>query len=208
MSDGEALIELTPRLLLSAYAQGIFPMGRSRESDEIDWFSPESRALIPLDRYHVPRSLERTIRQGVFEIRQDTAFEAVIRGCAQPRAGEAQTWINSRIIAAFCELHRLGFAHSIECWREGVLQGGLYGVSLGGAFFGESMYRDRNSQASTNASKVALVKTCEHLRARGYRLFDVQIENAHLRQFGLIEISREAYLSELERAIVMPVRWR
>ena len=182
-------------------------MAPDRNSDEIYWFSPDPRAVIPLDRYHVPRSLARTLRRSVFEIRHDTAFEAVMRGCAEPREDDDQTWISPKIIDAYCELHRGGHAHSIECWADGKLQGGLYGVSLGGAFFGESMFRDRSSPRSTNASKVALIKTCEHLVARGYRLFDVQYENDHLQQFGMVELNRRAYMRELGRAIQAPAIW-
>jgi len=201
------IAHLTPDLLIAAYSQGVFPMAAGRHDPAVYWFSPDPRGVLPLDAFHVPRSLKRTLRQQRFVIRHDTAFEAVIRGCAAARPGEEETWINGTIIDAFGELHRLGYAHSIECWRDGRLMGGLYGLALGGAFFGESMFRDPTTDRSTDASKVALAKTVEHLRRRSYQLFDVQFGNAHLARFGATEVPRDDYLARLERALALPVAW-
>jgi leucyl/phenylalanyl-tRNA--protein transferase len=183
-------------------------MAAGRNDPAVYWFSPDPRAVLPLDAFHVPRSLRRTLRQQRFEVRHDTAFEAVMRGCAAPRRGETETWINQTIIDAFVELHRLGYAHSIECWRDGRLMGGLYGLALGGAFFGESMFRDPATDRSTDASKVALVKTVSHLNHRGFQLFDVQFENPHLEQFGVIELPRDQYMERLGKALAHPTPWR
>ncbi len=202
-----AHIDLSPELLLTAYTQGAFPMAAGRDSAEIYWFCPDPRAVLPLAGYHVPRSLKRALRQRWFEIRHDTAFEKVVRGCAEPRDDEEDSWISPRIVTAYCRLHAVGYAHSVECWRGGELVGGLYGVAIGGAFFGESMFRDRGRDDSTNASKVALIQTARHLRARGYTLFDVQYTNAHLEQFGVVEIDRETYLHRLRRAVALDVSW-
>lgn len=189
-------IPLTPEVLVAAYAQGIFPMD---VDGEIQWFSPDPRTIIPLNGLHVSRRLARTCRSGRFEIRMNTAFEAVMRGCALRDEG---TWISQEIIEAYTRLHRSGLAHSVETWQDGELAGGLYGVALGGAFFGESMFHYR-----TDASKVALVAAVERLRARGYALFDVQLTTSHLARFGAIEIPRRVYLARLRRAIQMDVRF-
>lgn len=199
---------LPPPLLLSAYAQGIFPMARNRHSREVYWFSPDPRAVMPLHDVHISRSLRRTLRQRRFDIRLDTAFEQVMQGCAAPREDETDTWINDTIIEAFTDLHRLGMAHSIETWRDGQLMGGLYGLAIGGAFFGESMYRDTTTDRSTDASKVALIATVRHLRHRGYTLFDVQYANPHIEQFGIIEIPRDQYLAQLQPVISQPITWQ
>jgi len=204
---GVGPFQLTPQLLLLAYAQGIFPMAPSRNSGQIHWFCPDPRAVLPMDRFRIPNSLRRTLRQGLFDIRHDTAFEQVMRGCARPRKDDDDTWISNRIIDAYCQLHQLGFAHSIECWRNDHLQGGLYGVALGGAFFGESMFRDRDSPDSTNASKVALVATHARLHDRGFRLFDVQYANDHLEQFGVEKIRLDDYLGRLRLAIQCKAGW-
>jgi leucyl/phenylalanyl-tRNA--protein transferase len=189
-------MKLTPHLLLNAYSQGIFPM--ADKDDTIYWYDPDPRAVIPLDTFHVPRSLARTIRQGQFEIRVDSAFRAVMEACAEPASGREVTWINSEIVAAYGELHALGFAHSVETWLGGELVGGLYGVALGGLFAGESMFsRVRDS------SKVALVYLVERLRRGGFCLLDTQFMTDHLRRFGTIEIPREEYQARLTHALTI-----
>ena len=190
----EDAIPLTPEVLVSAYAGGIFPMD---VNGEICWFSPDPRTIIPLDAFHASRRLLRTCRSGRFEIRIDTEFESVMRGCADRPEG---TWISEEIVEAFVRLHELGLAHSIEAWRGGTLAGGLYGVSLGGAFFGESMFSRHR-----DASKVALVTLVDRLRERGFTLFDVQFMTSHLARFGAREIPRAEYLDQLESALQLPV---
>lgn len=189
-------MKLTPHLLLNAYSQGIFPM--ADKDDTIYWYDPDPRAVIPLDTFHVPRSLARTIRQSQFEIRVDSAFRAVMEACAEPASGREVTWINSEIVAAYSELHALGFAHSVEAWLGEELVGGLYGVALGGLFAGESMFsRVRDS------SKVALVHLVERLRRGGFCLLDTQFMTDHLRRFGTIEIPREEYQARLTHALTI-----
>lgn len=161
----------------------------------LSWFSPDPRTIIPLESFNVPRSLSRVIRERHFEIRVNGAFDAVIHGCAD----RGDTWISREIIEATTELHRRGFAHSVESWQAEELAGGLYGVAIGGAFFGESMF-----SRTPNASKAALVALVERLRTRGFRLLDVQYSNPHLAQFGTAEISRENYLDLLARALALP----
>jgi len=197
---------LTPELLITAYAHGAFPMARGRDSDEIHWFSPDPRAICPLDAFHCPRSVRRLVRQRRFEIRHDSAFAEVVDRCAQPRpAGESETWINHAIRDVFCRLHEMGLAHSIETWQGGELVGGLYGLALGGAFFGESMYH--HPGRGSGASNVALVKTVEHLKTRGFTLFDVQFSSPHLERFGVTEIRRDQYMVRLADALEQPVTW-
>ena len=187
---------LTPELLLYAYTSGLFPMADDRDDPTIHWIDPENRGMIPLDRFHVPRRLARVIRQERFEIRTDTAFAAVIRACAESRPNRPRTWLNDQLIGLYCDLHDLHYAHSVECWREGRLVGGVYGVSLGGAFFGESMFsRERD------ASKVALTALVDRLNQGGYRLLDTQFLTDHLNQFGAVEISRAAYHRRLHDAL-------
>ncbi|HMQ33217.1 MAG TPA: leucyl/phenylalanyl-tRNA--protein transferase [Chloroflexaceae bacterium] len=187
--------ELTPELLIAAYSQGIFPM--ADEDGAIGWYEPSVRAIIPLERFVVPRRLARTVRSGRFEVRYDTAFEAVMRACAAPGPDRESTWISEEMVRAYGELHRLGHAHSVECWREGRLAGGLYGVAIGGLFAGESMFhRERD------ASKVALVHLVERLRARGFTLLDSQyIVGDHMLQFGTVEIGRAEYHRRLRAAL-------
>ena len=182
--------------LVSAYASGWFPMAVT--DGTIRWFSPDPRAIIPLDQFHVPRRLARVIRSGIFEITVDRDFEAVIRACAEAtREGEgAGTWIDQEIYESYCQLHEAGYAHSIEAWRDGRLAGGLYGVALGGAFFGESMFHH-----VTNASKIALAALVQRLRERGYALLDTQWTTPHLEQFGATEIPRRRYLQLLADAL-------
>lgn len=176
--------------VLYAYRNGLFPM--AVEEDRIGWFSPDPRAVIPLDGFHLPRRLGRVIRGGLFDVRINSAFDAVIRACAK----HPDTWISRDILVVYTELHRLGFAHSVETWQGDRLSGGLYGVSLGGAFFGESMFH-----RATDASKVALAALVERLRTRGYRLLDTQWLTPHLAQFGAIEIPRRQYLGLLAESL-------
>lgn len=188
---------LTPELVLQAYRMGIFPMGT--EDGEIAWFSPDPRCVIPLDAFHVSRSLRQTIRRAVFEVRVDTAFDEVIAGCADRPEG---TWITDRIIGVYRTLHRRHFAHSVECWKGERLAGALYGVAIGGAFFGESMFT-----RVSNASKVALVALVERLRANGFVLLDTQWMTPHLARFGACYISRADYLRQLQAALSLPARF-
>ena len=192
-------------LLIEAYCQGVFPMA-DLDSEEIHWYSPDPRGIIPLDSFHVPRSLARVVRSGRFEIRTDTAFERVMQLCAAPRPDNSGTWIDKRLINAYSELHQSGQAHSVEAWYDGELVGGLYGVHLRGAFFGESMF-SRAERGGTNASKVALVHLVEFLRANDFRLLDSQFQNPHLEQFGCVEISRDVYLRQLREALRIETYW-
>jgi len=184
---------IEPELLLQGYRLGIFPM--AMEDDSIEWFSPDPRAILPLEKFHVPHALRRVERKKVFEIKIDNRFSDVIRACAKRK----DTWINREIIESYENLHELGHAHSVETWSEGKLAGGLYGVTIGGAFFGESMFHH-----VTDASKIALVALVEHLRARNFALLDTQWNTAHLAQFGVIQIPREHYLKLLARAVDLP----
>ncbi|MGX1099136.1 leucyl/phenylalanyl-tRNA--protein transferase [Amorphus sp. MBR-141] len=188
--------EITPQVLLKAYACGIFPMAESAEDPGIYWIEPERRGILPLTDFHVPRRLQRTIRQDKFTIRIDTAFDAVIEGCAAPGENRRRTWINGRIHRLYSDLHRLGHCHSVEAWQEGALVGGLYGVRLGGAFFGESMFT-----GVRDASKVALVHLVARLRAGGFTLLDSQFLTDHLARFGAIEVNRRVYQTQLEAAL-------
>lgn len=187
---------LTPQIVLQAYARGIFPMAEHQDDPKLYWIDPESRGLLPLDAFHVPRRLLRTVRREPFEVRVDSAFAEVIAGCASGSPGRWTTWINHQIVELYCALHRMERAHSVECWRDGELVGGLYGVSLAGAFFGESMF----SRAS-DASKVALVHLVARLRHGGYRLLDIQFVTEHLAAFGAVEVPRHEYHELLERAL-------
>jgi leucyl/phenylalanyl-tRNA--protein transferase len=184
---------IEPELLLQGYRLGVFPM--AMEEDAIEWFSPDPRAILPLEEFHVPHTLRRILRKGVFEIKIDNRFSEVIRACAK----REDTWINREIIEGYMRLHELGHAHSVEAWAGGKLAGGLYGVAMGGAFFGESMFH-----RVRDASKIALVGLVEHLRARKFALLDTQWITPHLQQFGAIEISREHYLRLLRRAVELP----
>ena len=185
---------IDPALLVRAYREGIFPM--ALDDGEIGWFSPDPRGIIPLDTFHTPTRLARVLRARRFEIRIDTAFEAVMRACAdRPDDG---TWIDDEILQSYVALSRLGYAHSVEVWRDDRLVGGLYGVHLGGAFFGESMFH-----RETDASKAALVALVERLRSRGFILLDTQRVTPHLEQFGAVEIPRADYLERLGSAVTM-----
>lgn len=189
------LLSITPLLLETAYRQGIFPMA---DEGEIRWYSPDPRGIIDLQRFHLPRRLARTIRQGLFEIAVNQDFEKVIRACA----AREETWINEEIICAYTALHRLGKAHSVEAYFEGALAGGLYGVALGGAFMGESMFTLKR-----DAAKVALAFLVERLVTRGYILLDTQFVTSHLQSFGAIEIPREEYLMRLQKALSLECRF-
>jgi leucyl/phenylalanyl-tRNA---protein transferase len=192
------MTEITPELILRAYAAGIFPMAESARESELFWVDPDSRGIIPLDSFHLPRRLKRTLRRDLFEIRCDTDFEAVISGCAEPTAERQKTWINDQIAQLYTKLFRQGYAHSVEACYEGKLVGGLYGVALGGAFFGESMF-----SRVTDASKVALAHLVARLKIGGYRLLDTQFITEHLRNFGATEIPRAAYHRRLDQALAV-----
>lgn len=187
---------ITPELLLNAYASGIFPMADSRNDDTLFWVEPTERGILPLDSFHIPRSLKKTVRDDTFTVTIDKAFKETVQACAQGFKGRETTWISHNIETLYCSLHELGFAHSIECWKEGALVGGLYGVTLAGAFFGESMFH-----TATNASKVALVHLVARLKYGGFQLLDTQFGTDHLAQFGVIEIAKEEYLTRLDRSL-------
>jgi leucyl/phenylalanyl-tRNA--protein transferase len=187
---------LTAELLIRAYSVGLFPMAESHDDPTLYWIDPEWRGIIPLDGFHVPRSLRKVVRRGEFTIRVDGNFPGTIAACAATTDSREETWINASIREAYCHLHEMGCAHSVEAWKDGELVGGLYGVSLGQAFFGESMF-----SRATNASKVALVHLVALMRQGGYRLLDTQFVNDHLKQFGVIEISREKYRTKLAKAL-------
>ena len=193
---------LTPEILLRAYAEGLFPMAERRGDPTLYWVSPEKRGIIPLDAFHVPHRLARTVRSGVFTVTADTAFRDVMEACAAPAPGREETWINDEILRLYCALHASGHAHSIECWQDGELVGGLYGVRLGAAFFGESMF-----SRARDASKVALVHLVDGLKRGGFVLLDSQFITAHLARFGAIEIPREQYLMKLANALGRDAIW-
>lgn len=195
MSDRTQQLDLTPALLLRAYAAGVFPMAESAESDEILWIDPELRGIIPLNRFHVPKSLAKRMRQGGYRVDVDLDFEGVINGCA----GRETTWINDDIRRLYIALFRMGYAHSVEVRIENQLVGGLYGVKLGGAFFGESMFSD-----APDASKIALVYLMARLKAGRFRLLDTQFVTDHLARFGARAILRRRYQDMLELAISSP----
>lgn len=189
---------LDPDLLLRAYAAGIFPMADARDTDELFWVEPRKRGVLPLDNFHLPRSLAKLLRQERFELTADRAFERVMRACAEPAPERADTWINEAILDGYVRLHGLGFAHSVECWKDGELAGGLYGVKLGAAFFGESMFT-----RVRDGSKVALAHLIARLRVGQFRLLDTQFLTDHLARFGAIEIPRAAYRSALDSALAV-----
>jgi leucyl/phenylalanyl-tRNA---protein transferase len=190
------MAEFDARDLLDCYARGVFPMADARDDDRVFLIDPERRGIIPLAGLHVSRRLARTVRADPYEIRTDTAFHEVVLACAASGPGRAETWINHAIERLYVELHALGFAHSVECWKDGALVGGLYGVSLQGAFFGESMF-----SRARDASKVALVHLVARLIVGGYRLLDAQFMTEHLGQFGAIETSRTDYHRKLGYAL-------
>jgi leucyl/phenylalanyl-tRNA---protein transferase len=195
-SIDDVMIEITPQVLLKAYACGIFPMAESAEDNALYWIEPERRGILPLDCVHVPKRLARTIRKGGFEVCIDRHFEEVIEGCAAPRSGRRSTWINGRIRSLYRELFALRHCHTVEVWQDGQLTGGLYGVHLGRAFFGESMF-----SRARDASKIALVYLIARLKYGGFTLLDTQFVTGHLARFGAIEVSREEFQRFLEAAL-------
>ena len=189
-------MQLTPELLLNAYAVGIFPMAEARDDPELYWIDPERRGILPLDGFHVPRSLRRTLRRAPFEVEVDRAFRDVVAGCAEPTRERPESWINDEIRAVYGALFDAGYAHSVESWRDGALVGGLYGVAIGGAFFGESMF-----SRVTDSSKIAFIHLAARLRQGGFVLLDTQFVTAHLARFGAIEIPRRDYRNRLAAAL-------
>lgn len=192
----DVTIEITPQVLLKAYACGIFPMAESADNDALYWIEPERRGILPLDAVHISKSLAKSIRRGGYEVRIDSDFDAVIDGCAEPRIGRRSTWINGRIRSLYGELFMLGHCHTVEVWQDGALTGGLYGVHLGRAFFGESMF-----SRARDTSKIALVYLIARLKFGGFTLLDTQFITDHLAQFGAVEISRQAFQQRLEEAL-------
>ena len=189
---------ITPEILLQAYAIGLFPMAESADDPSIHWVEPKLRGILPLESFHVSSKLGRLVRSSKFEVKFNTNFAGVIDACAASTPDRPSTWINARIRSSYLELHHLGFCHSVEVYKAGNLVGGLYGVSLGGAFFGESMFH-----RATDASKVALVHLVERLKARGYTLLDTQFITDHLKQFGAIEIPAKRYRAMLDKALTV-----
>ena len=190
--------DITPELLIQAYAGGIFPMAFPEEHDRVLWFSPDPRAVMPLREFNVPRSVRRILREGPFTTTTDDDFEGVVRGCAN----RTETWISKDMISLYTSLHRSGFAHSIEVWKDHQMVGGLYGVAIGGAFFGESMYSE-----VSNASKVALVDLVARLKLGSFQLLDTQYLTPLLEQFGGVEIDRTIFLERLEDAVAVRAKW-
>ena len=192
-------LTITPDILLRAYSIGLFPMADSADDPELFWVEPELRGIIPLDEFHVSKSLAKAMAKKPFDIRFDTAFSLVVEKCAEPAPDRPSTWINGEIRQLYNALHDMGHAHSVEAWEGDALVGGLYGVSLGCAFFGESMFSRR-----TNASKICLVHLVERLKAQGFTLLDTQFTTDHLKTFGAIDISKEDYRVLLEEAMIRP----
>ena len=198
-SRDSAASEITPEVLLRAYACGIFPMAESADDPSLFWVEPELRGVIPLTGFRVSSRLARTVRSDAFTVTVNQAFTAVMDGCAEPQPGREDTWINRRIRELYSGLYELGHCHSVECWQDGDLVGGLYGVSLGRAFFGESMFH-----RARDASKVALVHLVARLIAGGFELLDTQYVTEHLKTFGAVEIPRRRYTGLLEKALTGP----
>lgn len=190
---------ITADILLEAYMCGVFPMAETRDADELFWVDPKHRGILPLDKFHLPKSLIKTLRKQPFKVTVDKAFPLVIRSCAAPRAGHDESWINSTIMSLYEELFERCHVHSVECWQDDKLVGGLYGVSIGKAFFGESMFSKQ-----TDASKIALCYLIARMKAAGYTLLDTQFVTDHLKRFGTIEIERADYLKRLDKAIQEP----
>jgi len=195
-------VEITTDLMLRAYRRGLFPMAETRRGERLYWLDPERRGVLPLDRFHLPRRLARTVLSDASTVTADCEFAGTIAGCAQPAPGRDDTWINPQIERLFGELHRLGHAHSVETRQDGCMVGGLYGVAIGGVFFGESMF-----SAARDASKVALVHLVARLRLGGFRLLDTQFVTSHLAQFGAEELDRDVYKSRLAHAITVPAQF-
>ena len=195
-SNEGSRLRITPEVLLKAYAIGVFPMADSATDPGLFWVEPEQRGLLPLDAFHLPRRLAQTIRGGRFDIRIDTDFEGVIVGCAEPAPGRRKTWINDRIHDLYAQLFALGHCHTVETWNDGSLVGGLYGIALGGVFFGESMF-----STESDASKIALVYLVARLKYAGFTLLDIQFLTKHLQSFGAIEVDRDDYQERLTEAL-------
>jgi leucyl/phenylalanyl-tRNA--protein transferase len=195
-------LRISPDLVIQAYRQGLFPMAETRLGDRVYWLDPEQRGILPLDGFHLPRRLRRTVIAAPYEIAVDQDFAGTIAGCAAPARGRQDTWINPDILQLFTELYLRGYGHSVECRQDGELVGGLYGVAIGGVFFGESMF-----SRARDASKVALVHLVVRLRMGGFRLLDTQFITEHLTQFGAIEIPRDAYREALANSLDIPARW-
>lgn len=195
-SHNDIAIEITPQVLLKAYSCGIFPMAESADDPALYWIEPQARGILPLEAVHIPRRLAKTVRRGTFEVRINSDFAAVIDGCAASKAGRRSTWINARIRSLYGALFAQGHCHTVEAWRDGRMVGGLYGVALGGAFFGESMF-----STERDASKVALIHLCARLAYGGFTLLDTQFVTDHLRQFGTIEVERQEFHRLLEPAL-------
>ena len=193
---------VTPELVLQAYSVGLFPMAETRDDDSLYWIDPKERGILPLDDVHVPKSLRKVLRKGVFEVRIDTSFAQVLEQCRRQAENRPESWINDRIVELYNALHAMGRAHSVECWRDGALAGGLYGVSLGGAFFGESMFT-----RVRDASKVALIHLCARHKRGGYVLLDCQFITEHLKRFGAVEIPRADYRERLAKALKVEGRF-
>jgi leucyl/phenylalanyl-tRNA---protein transferase len=187
---------VTPELVLQAYAVGLFPMAETRDDNALYWIDPKERGILPLDGVHVSKSLRKVLRKGVFDVRVDTDFAQVLEQCRQQADNRPESWINDQIAELYNALHAMGRAHSVECWQDGALAGGLYGVSLGGAFFGESMFT-----RVRDASKVALIHLCARLKHGGYVLLDCQFITEHLKRFGALEIPRAEYRERLAKAL-------
>ena len=192
-------VEITADLMLRAYRHGLFPMAETRRGERLYWLDPERRGILPLDRFHLPRRLARTVLSDAFTVTVDQNFTATIAGCASAAPGREDTWINLQIERLFGELNSLGYAHSVESWQNGTMVGGLYGVAIGGVFFGESMF-----SKARDASKVALVHLVARLRLGGFRLLDTQFVTTHLSQFGAEELPREEYKERLAAALEVP----
>lgn len=198
----KSIDRITPEILLRAYAVGLFPMAESRDDPTLFWVDPHTRGMLPLDKFHLPKRLRRILRQGKFDVRVDGDFAGTLDGCGEPTARRPETWINHEIRALYLALHAMGHAHSVECWRGGKLVGGLYGVALGGAFFGESMF-----SREPDASKIALAHLVARLRRGGFTLLDTQFVTEHLKRFGAIEITRADYREKLNAALAVAARF-
>ncbi|MGH1378601.1 MAG: leucyl/phenylalanyl-tRNA--protein transferase [Alphaproteobacteria bacterium] len=200
-------MKLSPDILLSAYSQGAFPMASDVDDPEIGWYCPELRGQLSIPNMHIPRRLRKNVRQmkiggRPYGIRINSNFPKVVKSCAAITSSRSETWINSKILDAYCELHKKGHAHSVECWQDDSLVGGLYGVSIGGAFFGESMF-----SIARDASKVSLVHLVAHLSYSGFRILDTQFTNDHLEQFGVFEVPHEEYMRSLVPVLSLPCKF-
>ncbi len=196
-------IDLTPEVLLSAYMQGFFPMADSAQSGNVNWYLPEKRGQLSIADIHIPKRLKKNLRQmrvngSPYDIRINSDFSHVIKSCAVVKSGREETWINDKIINAYCMLHEQGYAHSVECWQGDKMVGGLYGIAIGAAFFGESMF-----STARDASKIALVHLASRLYHGGYKILDTQFTNDHLMQFGVYELAHEEYIKQLAQALAI-----